>query len=652
MPQYELNLRDYLRIFRKRKIVIGATFIAAIIAGIVYVSMQPQVYKTSATVKIQERKTVAGLFTEWFLYDPGDIMASQAKIIKGFPIMKKVALSLGLIKNDFPISEIHKVVSGLQGMIVTERIERTNIIRITASASDAKQAMDLANMVVQIYIEENLLEKKKQASAARQFIEEQLTQLQTRMEAGEESLRKFSSEVRNVRLAEPLQEKMVDLEFELAAFLQKYTDKHPRVIQLREQIENLEEQLKDFSGEELEYARLVREVEVNRKLYAMLKEKLEEARITEAQKVGDVSVVDPAVMPYSSMRPQKSMGVFIGGIMGLILGIGLAFMLETLDTSIGTIEDVENLVKLPVIGIIPSVSSGIIEEETVFERLKRKILPAKKGRNDEAYMHLIGHHKPKSPVAEAYRNLRTNLKFSSSRKTFLITSAGPREGKTTILSNLGLSIAQKGVKVALVSSDLRRPTLGKAFGIRREPGLNEVIAGTLSLDSALKNISDIMLGSMELDEIMKTPGMENMWILTSGQLPFNPAEVLESRKLTKVIEELRHRFDVVLFDSPPVLPVTDPSLLASKVDSVVICYEIGKTARAALLRTKVQLESTGAEISGVVLNHISPQTETAAAYPYYYHYKYGYYGEGESGKKGKKPKKGEQRKEPPAENEA
>jgi tyrosine-protein kinase Etk/Wzc len=327
-------------------------------------------------------------------------------------------------------------------------------------------------------------------------------------------------------------------------------------------------------------------------------------------------------MPGGPISPQKQIGALIGGIMGLILGICLAFLIETLDTSIRTIEDVESFVKLPVLGVVPSIPSNLEDGKSIVTKVKRKILLVRKSEAEEAYIRSIVHHKPKSPMAEAYRNLRTNLKISPSQRVFLVTSAGPREGKTTILTNLGLAVAQKGLKVLLVSSDLRRPALAKTFGLKKEPGLTEAMLGTVKLNDALRSISDIMLGDMELDEIMKTPGIENLWILPSGHLPHNPAEFLESKELPELVEELKARFDVIFFDSPPILLVTDACLLVSKVDSVVLCYEIGRTARDVLLRAKVQLESVDAKISGVVLNHISPETEAMATYPYYYNYKY------------------------------
>jgi tyrosine-protein kinase Etk/Wzc len=628
LAQYELNLRDFLRIFHKRKLIIVGSFLVVTTSTVAYLSTQQPVYKTSTTVKILERQSIAGLLTEWIVYSPADVMESQTKIIEGYPIMKKVAQRLGFIDDSTPIAEVHNVVVDLQRRIIAETVKRTNIIRITATTSSAKAAVELARTVAEVYVEENLLEKKKQASSARRFIEEQLLQLEERLKAGEERLKELGRTASDVALSGSTQKKMVDLEFQLATLLKKYTDKHPHVIQLKEQITDLEGHMTNFTGDELEYSRYAREVEVNKKLYSMFKERLEETRITEAEKVGDASIVDPAVMPRAPVSAQKHLSALVGGMAGLMLGFILAILFETLDTSIGTIEDVENSVKLPVLGVIPSIPSDPEHGKSVLKQFKKKISRIRKTKMQEAYTRLIVHHKPKSTMAEAYRHLRTNLKLHKSRGLFLITSAGPREGKTTVLVNLGLAVAQKGVKTLLISSDLRRPALAKTFGIKKEPGLNEVITGTARLEDAIRSIADIMLGDMELRHVMKTPGMENIWILTSGHVPLNPAEILESDELHRLVEELKQKFDVILFDSPPVLLVTDACLIASKVDGVVLCYEIGRMARDALMRAKAQLELAGAKISGVVLNHITPQTEPMTYYPYYryrYRYKYRYY---------------------------
>jgi tyrosine-protein kinase Etk/Wzc len=637
MPEYELNLTDFLRIFHKRKHIMLITFAVMLIVSLFYLSKQPEIYEASTTVKVLERESVAGILTEWIVYTPADIMESQAKIITGFPIMKKVALRLGLIDKTSAIPQVHAVVGGLQARVNTATIERTNIIRISATSSDPKDVMDLANTTAEVYVEENLLEKRKQASTARQFIEEQLLRLEATLKDGERRLRVISEEKGDIKLAEPIQNRLIELEFELASLLQQYTDKHPQIVATRGQIKDLKAQLRGFSGEDLEYAGLAREVEVNKKLYSMLKEKLEEARITEAHKVGDVSIVDPARMPGFPISPNKRMIILFGAMLGLLMGTVMVFIVDSLDTSIGTIEDMESITKLPVLGVVPSVLLQSEKEKTVYTRIYNRLFAFrhKQTKQEENYIRLAVYYEPTSSVTEAYRTIRTNLKLNPALKTILISSAGPREGKTTVVTNLGLVIAQAGEKTLLVSSDLRRPAIAKTFGVNRNPGFNEVVTKVRTLDEGLRNISDIILGDMQLEKIMKVPGMENLSLLPTGHTPHNPAELLESKETQNLIDELKRRFDVIIFDSPPVLPITDACLLSPKVDGVILVYEAGRTAKSALLRAKAQLESAGAKILGLVLNHTKHEVEAAASYPYYYRYKY-YYGEGEPGRRKRK----------------
>ncbi len=633
MPQYELSLRDYLRIAQKRKLTIILTFLFATFLSFFYSSRQIPSYAAKASIKIEEHRTIAGLLTEEFSYRRGDPMIIAARLITGFPVLKNAALHLGLIDENSSVDKVQEAVEELQGGISAQPVQNTNIIEITATSFEPKKSMDLANALAEAYVEESHLEKNKEARTVRQFIEDQLSSLEKRSKAAEERIRVLGNEVKDIRISPTIQSKLMELQLELATLSQRYTDKHPAVKKIKGQIEMLESQLKGFSGQELEYVRLTREVDVNKKLYEMLREKLEEARIAEAQKVGDVSIVDPAVLPGGAVGTQKEVGIMIGALLGIILGVALAFVRESLDTSIGTIEDVEDITKLPVLGVVPSVSVPLKEEKNIWAKLKHRFLPGQKTEEEETYIRLIVHYQPSSSIAEACRNIRTNLKLDASKKTVLITSAGPREGKTTVLINLGLTVAQTGARTLLVSTDLRRPALDKTFGVPRDPGINEIIAGRATLEDALRNITDVLLGEIKLKDIMRSPGIENIWILTGGHIPINPAEILESPEMGNLIKELRNRFDVVFFDSPPVLPVTDASLLASKVDSVILCYEVGRTSRDALLRAKVQLDSVGAKISGIILNHTMPQAETV--YPYYYHYKYRYYEKEKKGKPGK-----------------
>lgn len=624
MPRYELNIRDYVRILRKRRILIIATFLAVVVGTVLYLSNQPVVYKTETMIKIEERKTVAGLLTEWVLYTPADIMESTTRLIKGYDVMKQSAIRLGMVDERSPLDKINEAVGELQGSIATERVSQTNMIRIIATASTAKMAMDMANTVAEVYIDENLGEKAKQVRHARQFIEEQLAALEARLKVAEDKMKGFGEDTKRVRLAEPIEKKLTDLEFELAAAMQKYTDKHPTVIQLKEQIEEMAAHTTGYNEGELEYARLSREADVNKKLYAMLREKLEEARITEAQKVADISVVDPAFKPGAPISTNKRIAIIVGMIMGLVLGASLAFVVETLDTSISTIEDVESMVKLRVLGLVPPVGRAAKRQGGIFDMISDKLKLSRKNLKEEQEpIYLIAHFDPTSTSAEAYRNIQTNLKLDPTQKTILITSSGPSEGKSSIACNLAVVMAQAGLKTLLISADLRRPSLDKVFGIKREPGLNELINGAATLKDVTNTIVDIMVGDMNFDDIRKTPGMDNICIIPSGRLSYNPAEILKSKEIKNLIEKVKNRFDVIIFDAPPVLPVTDASLLAPSMDAVVMVYEIGKTSREALIRAKMQLESVGAKISGVILNHTRPETEAITPYPYY-KYKYGY----------------------------
>ncbi|MCG8429584.1 MAG: polysaccharide biosynthesis tyrosine autokinase [Candidatus Omnitrophica bacterium] len=630
MPQYELNIRDYLRIFKKRKFIIFATFLIVSAASSIFFSKQKSVlYEASTTIKISEHKTIAGLLTEWVVYNPGNVMESEAKAIKGYRVMSKVAARQGMITADTPEGQVNRIVGELQQAVSAEQIGNTNLIGITVVWDDPRWAMELADLTAEVFIEENLLAKSKQARNARQFIQEQLAAIEARLLAAEEQLKGFDAGARRVKLAEPVKQQLVALEAKRMELLQKYTRKHPQVIQLGKQISEVEAQIDstDLSQEDLAYSRLDRERQINQKLYAMLKEKLEEARINEAQKVSDISVVNPAVLPAAPISGgMENLNVVIGSFMGMVMGVALAFVLETLDTSIGTIEDVERVVKLPVLGVIPSFERIKQKRESFIGRLRNRVFAHPQDTDKEKAVRLIAHYEPRSVITEAYRNIHTNLKLDKSRRTILVTSSSPQEGKTTVCSNLGIVMAQVGLKTLIISTDLRRPTIDRSFGIRSEPGLNELIRGTATCDDVLNNITDMLLGDMSFEDIRMTAGLDNLWIIPPGRLCSNPVELLESKGMVNLVSKVKGEFDVVIFDAPPVLPVTDASLLAPLMDAVVIVYEIGRTSRDALMRTKTQLESVGGRMAGVILNHTRSEVEVMTNYPYYYRYKYTDYG--------------------------
>jgi Mrp family chromosome partitioning ATPase len=226
----------------------------------------------------------------------------------------------------------------------------------------------------------------------------------------------------------------------------------------------------------------------------------------------------------------------------------------------------------------------------------------------------------KSLLTEAYNTLRTNISFSLAKdniKTLMFTSSGPEEGKTFSIVNYALSVAESRKQVLLVESDLRRPSLHKMFGLERGEGLTDVLLDSISWKNAVKGTSDLIMGGFKLDNLLKLPGIENLKIMTCGSASVNPLELLNSKSLADLLVELRSNFDVVVFDCPPVLLFADATILATKVDAVVVVYQSGRTSRVALKRAKTQLENVKANMLGIVLNDV--RIEMLSHYRNYYY---------------------------------
>jgi non-specific protein-tyrosine kinase len=277
--------------------------------------------------------------------------------------------------------------------------------------------------------------------------------------------------------------------------------------------------------------------------------------------------------------------VLLAAAIGGILAIGAAFLIEYLDDTLKTPDDVTRVTGLTTVGAISRIEGSD---------------PADK---------LITARHPKSPISEAYRVMRTNLQFSSLDRplhSLVVTSPQPTEGKTTTVSNLGVVMAQSGKRVILVDSDLRRPSLHKHFGVSNKDGLTSVL------------LEDEPM----LNGRLQATGVDNLQILTSGPLPPNPSELLGSQRMQNLLEQLLEHADIVLFDTPPSLPVTDAAVLATQTDGVLIVTDSGRTRRNTARDTVERLQTVGANTLGVALNRLKPG-RSGAYYYYYYEYRYG-----------------------------
>jgi capsular exopolysaccharide synthesis family protein len=368
----------------------------------------------------------------------------------------------------------------------------------------------------------------------------------------------------------------------------------------------------------MELSRIEREVKINQELFSLLKTKYQETLIKEAEKVEEVSIIKRAAEPRVSQNPPKLiLNTVLGLIIGIILGLVFAFIFESLDTSIGTLEDVEEFLDIPVMGAIPNLST-----DNVDSFLKEKYNISTEHRM-EIYRALISHFIPNSVVAESYRSLRTNAIFmatANNLKSVMITSSSMNEGKTTTAVNLAVTLAQIGKRVLLIDVDFRSPTIHHFFGLEKDPGLSDVILGNSNWKDVGRSITDIMMGQIKVDDIMVTPGMDNLNIITSGTLPAHPAEFLNSPIVPELISDVSENYDFIIIDAPPVLPVADPIILGSKVDGVFIVYKVGIISRYALKRTKLLLENVGAKVYSTILNDFKPEASPDFFHGSYYQY--------------------------------
>jgi len=379
---------------------------------------------------------------------------------------------------------------------------------------------------------------------------------------------------------------------------------------------------REVPATELSLARLQRDAKVNDDLLTLLKTRHQEALIKESEGVEEVSIVRPASDATTPAGTEMVNTVLVGALLGLFLGVVLAFVRETLDTSIGTIEDVESYLGVRVLGIVPHIDP----RETMQRLIERRPNLAHVDPDAlQSHALLITHFDPKSPVAEAYRTLRTNIQFERMErggKVLVVTSPTLQEGKTTTIVNLALTMAQNGQRTLLVGANMRRPSIYRFFGIEREPGLSDILVGNAEWRDCVRGVADILMGRFEMEDVMAAPGLDNLHIIEAGPIPANPSELLSTPAMTEFLRAVGAEYDIVLIDTPPILPVTDSAIVAGKADGVLLVYQAGKVGRLVLKRAKTHLESARAQVWGVVLNDL--QTEVSGyTYTHYYTHYYG-----------------------------
>ncbi len=677
-----LHFLDYWRIIRIRKTVIIAVFLLVVITATLVTFILPEQFAATASMKVERDKSdieeLAGNgmrfnpYDPYFLFTEENTLQSEA-ILTNVVEMLDLNTEWGRRFNDGQKLRMSESVALLRNRLDIKQRRNTSIIDIRAFSENANDAAELANAVAEAYKQWRYDRVYRLVTAGVDELKRQLDEQDTKLDKAKKELADLRDELQisDIDAAgvapQPLSEteefrrhlatrfdleriykgkketydKLSALDLkglrdilpgyqpdptlnelinELNAADQHYTSlandlgpSHPEIKRISEQRQLLNEKIDarvkgilklletqvatakaelEASDAAVEEARQIdlekitksrpyfdkkREVDDMQDYRRLLTRKINVER-TDLQlpKTAQVEIIQPAVADIKPVRPKKTLNIVLGVVIGLVVGVGLAFFIEYLDTSVKTIDDVERLLQAPVLGVIPQNVGYLIEEGA------------------------------ESPHAEAYRVLRTNLLFArkdDKLNSIAVVSAGAGEGKSTTVVNLATVFAQSGERVIIVDSDLRRPTLHKIMRVTNNIGL-----------------TNYLLKQNSLDEVIQTTPLDKLHFLASGKLPSSSLGILSSSQMKDLISDLKQRYDYVFFDSPPIMGVSDASILASEVDVTIQVIQYRRYPQPMNVRAKQLIEKVGGNLVGIVLNNINmSQDESYYYYSGYYH---------------------------------
>jgi capsular exopolysaccharide synthesis family protein len=366
------------------------------------------------------------------------------------------------------------------------------------------------------------------------------------------------------------------------------------------------------------------EVENNRKLLSSLVERQSETLVSArlgGLKTGNISIIDKGEVSKNPSSPKKKLNLILALTIGLFGGVGLCFFFDYLDNTVKGPEDVEKLVGLPSLGVIPYLPPKGIKKKNRYGYYSRHQYTREENPQSDnplpsiKEIELVNHLHPKFSISEDYRTVRTSILLSHAEgppKTIVFSSTLPKEGKTATVVNMAVAFSQLEEKVLIIDADLRKPRLHRIFKVGNLGGLSGYLTGKLSLKDAIQETS-----------------VENIWVLPSGVIPPNPAELLNSKKMKEMMEEVKDVFDVILLDTTPVLAVIDAVIVSSLADSMVFIIKAGEVAHKPFLNAVEELKRSKVKIMGVLFNELKVGKRDYHFRDYYRYYRHGYYGEEE-----------------------
>ncbi|WP_312954498.1 polysaccharide biosynthesis tyrosine autokinase [Stutzerimonas nitrititolerans] len=491
-----------------------------------------------------------------------------------------------------------------------ERGKQSGIINVTLEDPDPAKAILVLEEVAQRYVDQNVARNAAEATKSLEFLSEQVPAVRKKLDAAQTALNKYQTGNRSVDISAETQsvlDRIVDLEKQISEqnlkrteMERRFTRQHPnfqalinQINQLQGQKEELEKQIGTLPSTQQELLRLTRDVEVASETYAMLLNKTQELDIIRAGTVGNVQIIDHAAADIENpVKPNKPLIVIAAMLLGGILAVAFVYVREALKRGVENPEDIER-VGIPVYAAIPfSEKQGLLE---------KRLANFKRDKSSASY--LLAINDPADLATEAMRSLRTSLHFAmieAKNNILMITGPSPMVGKSFVTTNLAAVIAQSGKKVLLVDADMRKGYLHKVMRCQSEKGLSDILSGRITL----------------FDAIQKTQ-LNNLHVIAHGQLPPNPSELLMHENFSRFVKEISGMYDLVIFDTPPILAVTDAALVGGQAGTTLMVTRYGTNGVKEIEFAKRRLEQNGLLVKGVIFNAVERKASTYSEYGYY-----------------------------------
>jgi len=495
---------------------------------------------------------------------------------------------------------------------VMEKGKQTNIIGLTYEHRSPVRGAEILNEIVYHYVRQNIERKAEEASKTLAFLQEQLPQLRAKLDAAENQLNQFRMQSGSVDLSEEaksLLTRSVDINGQMLVMKQKklellrtYKEDADVVMTLNQQVAKLQKEseildvkVKGLPRTQQEVVRLTRDVQVNNELYTALLNNVQQLQVAKAGEIGNARIVDHAMPSLGPIKPQKVTVMGLSALLGVLLGVGLTMLKRALNQGVEDPRIIESQLGLPVVVTIPHSS---MQAEL-----------SKKAQRQEDGLHLLATNHPEDMAVESLRSLRTSLHFTmmdATNKVIMVAGPSPSIGKSFVSANFAIVLAQAGQRVLLVDCDLRRGRLHEQFG----------------LGGRKNGLSDVLVGDLPWREVVRDTGVPGLDAIFTGTLPPNPSELLMSSRFANFVKECSQAYDLVLMDAPPVLAVTDASIIGAHVGTVLLLAKSKAHALDEIRTTLQRLESSGVKPKGCIFNDVVAIKVGYGYYRYAYHYGY------------------------------